>query len=302
MNQDDVLARQFEERRAHLRAVAERMLGSKGEADDALQESWLRLIRSDAGAIEHMGKWLTTVVARVCLDMLRSRNRRREDPLDEAPLAEQLGDLPTERNPEDETLLADALGPALLVVLDTLSPVERLSFVLHDIFDVPFDEIAPIVGRTPVAARQLASRARRRVRRQPLEENEAPVTDLAAQRAVVEAFLAASRNGDFAALVAVLDPDVELRTNEVAARAQAPRSARGARAVAEQLVGRAKALQMALVGEQVGAVYATGGRVHVAFTFTMKAGRIVAIEAVADRKRLSQLNPRILDPADGGAE
>ena len=295
MNQYELLAHQFEEHRAHLRAVAERMLGSASEADDALQESWLRLSRSDAREIEHLGKWLTTVVARVCLDMLRSRNTRREDPLDEAPLAEQLADSLTGRDPEDEALLAEALGPALLVVLDTLSPVERLAFVLHDIFDVPFDEIAPLVGRTPAAARQLASRARRRVQRQPMEEDEALGPDLAAQRAVVEAFLAASRNGDFAALLAVLDPDVELRTNEVAARALAPKAARGAQAVAQQMLGRATVLQVALVGGAVGAVFAPGGRVRGAFSFTIDEGRIVAIDLVADPERLRQLDPVILD-------
>lgn len=297
------LVEQFEVNRTRLHAVAYRMLGSANEADDAVQESWLRLNRSDAGEIEHLGKWLTTVVARVCLDMLRSRNTRREDPLDEAPLAERLAGSQAGRDPEVEALLADALGPALLVVLDTLSPAERLAFVLHDIFDVPFDEIAPLVGRTSIAARQLASRARRRVQRQPLkEEDEGPVVDLAAQRAVVEAFLAASRNGDFAALLAVLDPAVELRANEVAARALAPKDARGAQAVAQQMLGRAAALQVALVGDAVGAVWAHGGRARVAFAFTIDKGRIVAIEIVADPQRLSQLDPRILDEADGGSE
>ncbi|MGI8915556.1 MAG: sigma-70 family RNA polymerase sigma factor [Chloroflexota bacterium] len=302
MNQYAPLAHQFEEHRAHLRAVAYRMLGSASEADDALQESWLRLSRSGAGEIEHLGKWLTTVVARVCLDMLRARNTRREDPLDGAPLAEHLADSSIGRDPEDEALLADALGPALLVVLDTLSPVERLAFVLHDIFGVPFDEIAPLVGRTSTAARQLASRARRRVRRQPLEEDEALGADLAAQRVVVEAFLAASRNGDFAALLAVLDPHVELRANEVAARARAPKEARGAQAVAQQFLGRAKPLQVALVGGAAGAVWAAGGRVRVAFSFTIDEGRIVAIEIVANPQRLSQLRPQILNEADGGTE
>ena len=295
------LAERFEANRTRLHAVAYRMLGSASEADDALQESWLRLSRSDAGEIEHLGKWLTTVVARVCLDMLRSRNTRREDLLEEVPLAEQLAGSQAGLDPEDEALLADALGPALLVVLDTLNPDERLAFVLHDIFDVPFDEIAPLVGRTPTAARQLASRARRRVQRQPLEEDEALGTDLAAQRAVVEAFLAASRNGDFAALLAVLDPDVELRANEVAARPKAPKAARGAQAVAQQLLGRAAVLQVALVGGAVWAVWAHGGRVRGAFSFTIDEGRIVAIEIVGDPQRLSQLNPRILNEADGGS-
>jgi RNA polymerase sigma-70 factor (ECF subfamily) len=295
------LAEQFEANRTRLCAVAYRMLGSASEADDAVQESWLRLSRSDAGEIEHLSKWLTTVVARICLDMLRSRNTRREDSLEEAPLAEQLADSPAGLDPEGEAWLAEALGPALLVVLDTLNPAERLAFVLHDIFDVPFDEIAPLVGRTPAAARQLASRARRRVQRQPMEDDEALGTDLAAQQTVVEAFLAASRTGDFAALLTILDPDVELRANEVAARARAPKNARGARAVAQQFLGGAQAARVALVGGAVGAVWAPNGKVRVAFTFTIVAGRIVAIEIVADPQRLRQLNSRILDEAHGGS-
>ena len=295
----DWLVEQFEANRGRLRAVAYRMLGSANEVDDALQESWLRLSRSDTGAIEHLGKWLTTVVARVCLDMLRSRKTRREDPLDETPLAEQIADAHAGRDPEGEALVADAVGPALLVVLDTLAPDERLAFVLHDIFDVPFDEIAPLVGRSPVAARQLASRARRRVRRQPLEEDEAAGPDVAAQRAVVEAFLAASRNGDFAALLAVLDPDVELRASEVAKRPHAPKSARGAEVVAQQMLGRAKALQVALVGDSVGAVYAVGDRALTACVFTLREGRIAAIEIVGDPQRLRQLHPQILSSAQG---
>lgn len=297
------LAEQFEANRSHLRTVAYRMLGSTGEADDALQESWLRLSRSNAGEIEHLGKWLTTVVARVCLDMLRSRNTRREDPLHETPSAEQLADSRAGLDPENEALLADGLGPALLVVLDTLSPVERLAFVLHDIFDVPFDEIAPLVGRTPTAARQLASRARRRVRQQPLDDDdEALSADLAGQRAVVEAFLAASRSGDFAALLAILDPDVELRANEVAAREKAPRDARGADAVAQQLLWRAQGLRVALLGDGVGAVWAPTGTAHVAFAITIADGRITDIEIVADPQRVRQLNPRLLDDAGSASE
>jgi RNA polymerase sigma-70 factor, ECF subfamily len=294
MTQNDVLAQQFEEHRGHLRAVAYRMLGSASEADDAVQEAWLRLSRSDAGEIANLGGWLTTVVARVCLDLLRSHEARREEPLD-THVPDGIASHEDGIDPEQQALLADSVGLALLVVLDTLNPAERLAFVLHDLFDVPFEEIAPIVGRSPAAARQLASRARRRVRRQPPEDDEAPDTDLAAQRAVVDAFLAASRDGDFPALVAVLDPDVELRANEVAARAQAPRAARGAEAVAQQLLGRAKALRVALVGGAVGAVYAPGRRVVVAFAMTIVEGRIAAIEIISDPQRLSQLNPRILD-------
>jgi RNA polymerase sigma-70 factor (ECF subfamily) len=295
MNQDDLLAHQFEEHRAHLRAVAFRILGSTSEADDAVQEAWLRLTRSDTTGVANLGGWLTTVVARICLDLLRSRESRREEPLDAQQLSEPITSRQGEIDPEQEALMADAVGLALLVVLDTLNPAERLAFVLHDLFDVPFDEIAPIVGRSEAATRQLASRARRRVQRQPLEEDEASGTDLAAQRAVVEAFLAASRNGDFAALLAVLDPNVELRANEVAARAQAPKDARGAQAVAQQLLGRASVLRVALVGGAVGAVYAPGGRVLVALSFTIDEGRIVAIEIVGDQQRLRQLDPVILD-------
>jgi RNA polymerase sigma-70 factor (ECF subfamily) len=291
----DWLAEQFEANRSHLRAVAYRMLGSLAEADDAVQESWLRLSRVDTSSVKNLGGWLTTVVARVCLDMLRSRESRREEPLDAQQSSGPITSREGEIDPEQEALLADAVGLALLVVLDTLNPAERLAFVLHDLFDVPFEEIAPIVGRTPTAVRQLASRARRRVQRQPLEDGVAPGADLAAQRAVVEAFLAASRNGDFAALLAVLDPDVELRANEVAARTQAPRSARGAQAVAQQLLGTAKALRVALVGSAVGAVYAPGRRVLVAVAFTIVEGHIVAIDIIEDPQRLSQLNPQILD-------
>ncbi|HEX6817804.1 MAG TPA: sigma-70 family RNA polymerase sigma factor [Ktedonobacterales bacterium] len=295
------LGEQFEANRGHLRAVAYRMLGSASEADDAVQESWLRLSRVDADEIEHLGKWLTTVVARVCLDMLRSRTARREDPLDEAPAAEQLVDSQDGHEPEEEALMADALGPALLVVLETLNPSERLAFVLHDIFDVPFDEIAPIVGRTPTAARQLASRARRRVQGQA-QEDDALGTDLEAQRAVVEAFLAASRNGDFAALLAVLDPNVELRAGEVATRPLAPKEARGAEAVAQQMLGRATGLKVALVGGAVGAVWAPRGKVGSAFAFTIVGGKITAIDIVLDPSRLRQLNPRILTDADSAGE
>src|SRR6185312_4678573 len=212
-NEHDWLAGQFEENRTHLRAVAYRMLGSLSEADDAVQESWLRLSRAEADEIENLGGWLTTVVARVCLDMLRKRAARREDSLS---AAEESGTRPIISHddgaaPEDQALLADAVGLALLVVLDTLNPAERLAFVLHDLFDVPFEEIAPIVGRTPTAARQLASRARRRVRRTP--HAEAENADLSGQRTIIDAFLAASRSGDFAGLLAALDPDVVLRVD-----------------------------------------------------------------------------------------
>jgi RNA polymerase sigma factor (sigma-70 family) len=224
MNQTDSLAAQFENNRSHLRAVAYRMLGSLSEADDAVQEAWLKLSRSDAGGIDNLGGWLTTVVARVCLDMLRSRNARREDPLEEhvnapPPAAKSRG-----LDPEEETLLAESVGLALLVVLDTLAPAERISFVLHDLFAVPFDEIANIVGRSPAAVRQLASRARRRIQ----GADTASGTDLAGQRKVVDAFLAALRTRDFQALVAVLDPNVVITADAVAQPVEAMREIRGA--------------------------------------------------------------------------
>src|SRR5205807_1468412 len=210
MDEKDWLAERFEAHRAHVRAMAYRMLGSMPEAEDAVQEAWLRLSRSDTGEIENLGGWLRTVVARVCLDMLRSRRSRREEPL-ETHQPESAADDAHRIDPEEETLLAESVGLALLVVLDTLAPAERLAFVLHDMFAVPFDEIAPIVGRSPAAARQLASRARRRV-----QGATAGGADVERRRAVVDAFLAASRGGDFAALLALLDPDIELRADAAA--------------------------------------------------------------------------------------
>ena len=228
MDEHDWLAERFEANRTHLRAVAYRMLGSLSEADDAVQEAWLRLSRSDTSGVENLGGWLTTVVARVCLDMLRSRKSRREEPLG-AHVPEPIVSREDGIDPEHEALLADSVGLALLVVLETLAPAERLAFVLHDMFAVPFDEIAPIVGRSPAAARQLASRARRRVQGAAT----APDADLTRQREVVDAFLAASRGGDFDALLAVLDPDVVLRADRAAVQAGASREVRGAAAVAE---------------------------------------------------------------------
>src|SRR5919106_1046672 len=227
MDERDWLAERFEEHRPRLRAVAYRMLGSLSEADDAVQEAWLRLSRSDADEIENLGAWLTTVVGRVSLNTLRSRRTRREEPLDAVHVPEPIIDRADGTDPEHEALLADSVGLALLVVLETLSPPERLAFVLHDIFGVPFDEIAPIVDRSPEAARQLASRARRRVR----PERTVPDADLDTQREVVDAFLAAARNGDFERLLVVLDPDVVLRADLGAGRI---REVRGAEAVARQ--------------------------------------------------------------------
>jgi len=290
MNEHEWLAEQFEAERPQLRAVAYRMLGPLSEADDAVQESWLHLSRSDTSGVENIGGWLTTVVARVCLDMLRSRNSRREEPLG-AHVPEPIMSHQDGIDPEDEALLADSVGLALLVVLETLAPAERLAFVLHDMFDVPFDEIAPIVGRSPTAARQLASRARRRVRGAAT----VPDADLTRQREVVDAFLAASRNGDFDALLALLDLDVVLRADHAAVHAGASREVRGAPAVARQFSGRARFAQPALVNGAVGAVWAPRGRPRVVFGFTITRGKIVAIDILADPKRLRHLDLAVLN-------
>lgn len=270
----------FEEHRGHLRAVAYRMLGSRSEADDAVQEAWLRLARADTEGIRNARAWLTTVVARVCLDMLRSRTARREVSL-AAPLPVDSPD------PEQEAVLADSVGLALLVVLDTLTPAERLAFVLHDMFSVPFHEIAPIVGRSTEATKMLASRARHRLR-----AADVPDTDLTRQREVVAAFLAASRNGDFAALLEVLDPDVTVRADAFAGPAPGPTRLRGARAVAGQALAfshRAKDAQIALVEGAPAIVVRPHGRLRTVMTFTITNGRIFAVEVTADPKRLGRL-------------
>jgi RNA polymerase sigma factor (sigma-70 family) len=285
MDERNFLAERFEAHRAHLRAVAYRMLGSATDADDAVQEAWLRLNRSDTSAVENLGGWLTTVVARVSLDMLRSRTSRKEEPMEAAPPAAHAVD------PEHEALLADAVGPALLVVLETLAPAERLAFVLHDMFAVPFDEIAPIVGRSPEAARQLASRARRRVQGAPASAD----VDVTRQRQVVDAFLAAARGGDFAALLAVLDPDVVLRSDAAAVRSGAEVELRGATAVAGTFAGRAKAARPALIDGAVGLAWAQGGVPKVVFALTFAGGRIVAIDLVADPELLGRLEVVLLD-------
>ncbi|MFC0543037.1 sigma-70 family RNA polymerase sigma factor [Kutzneria chonburiensis] len=286
------LADQFESNRDHLRAVAYRMLGSTSDAEDAVQESWLRLSRTDTSEVENLGGWLTTVTARVCLDMLRSRKSRREDPIDEAPDAAVAG-------PEQEALLADSVGPALLVVLETLAPAERLAFVLHDLFAVPFDEIAPIVGRTPTATRQLASRARRRV-----QGADRPDSDLNRQRRVVDAFLAASRDGNFDALLELLDPDVELRADETTVAASmanhdkgAPLlSARmaGARTVATAFSGKARGALPALIDGNVGAVWMYKGEVMGLFVFTVEDDKVVGLELVNDRERVATAEVEVL--------
>ena len=291
MNQYDLLAQQFEEHRPHLRGVAYRMLGSLSEADDAVQEAWLRLSRADTSSVANLGGWLTTVVARVCLDQLRSRESRREEPLDvhaPAPITSRENSI----DPEREVLMADAVGLALLVVLDTLNPAERLAFVLHDLFDVSFDEIAPIVGRSPTAARQLASRARRRVRGQSAAMDSD--VDLTSQRNVVNAFLAASRAGDFEALLAVLDPEVVLRADDAALALGAWSGIRGAQDMAKRFAG-VRGARPALMNGAVGAVWAPGGQPRVAFVFTVIHDKIVAIDLVADPEHLRQLDPVILD-------
>ena len=291
MDERDWLAERFEEHRGRLRAVAYRMLGSVSEADDAVQEAWLRLSRSDADEIENLGAWLTTVVGRVSLNTLRSRRTRREEPLDAVHVPEPIIDRADGTDPEHEALLADSVGLALLVVLETLSPPERLAFVLHDIFAVPFDEIAPIVDRSPEAARQLASRARRRVR----AENTVPDVDVDAQREVVEAFLAASREGDFDRLVAVLDPDVVLRADFGPGRS---REVRGAAAVAGQAKFYSQlelVMKPALVNGAVGVVTMRDGQPFSVGAFTVKGGRIVEMDWLADAARLRELDLTILD-------
>jgi len=279
----DALAAPFEEHRGHLRAVAYRMLGSLSEADDAVQEAWLRLHRAGASGVDNLRGWLTTVVSRVCLDMLRSRRSRREEPLDAEP--ERVGAAAVD--PESEAAMADSVGLALLVVLDTLAPAERLAFVLHDLFALPFDEIAGIVGRSPAAARQLASRARRRVQGAP-----APDADLTRQRGLVEAFLAALRGGDLAALVAVLDPDVVVRADRTVAPPDG-RETRGAADWARQAVQFSRAaqgaVQLAVIDGELGLALAPRGRVHRIVRFTIDGDRITEIEILADPAQLEQL-------------
>ena len=297
MDEQDWLAQRFEEHRSHLRAVAYRMLGSISEADDAVQEAWLRLSRSETSGVENLGGWLTTVVGRVCLDMLRSRTSRRVVPLGE-PLGTRVPEPLVSRadgiDPEHEALLADSVGLALLVVLETLSPAERLAFVLHDMFSVPFEEIAPVVGRSPTAARQLASRARRRVQ----GEAHLPDADIATQREVVDAFLAASRDGDFDTRLAVLDPDVVLRIDGGALRAGLSREVRGARAVAEQTLTFSRLspfVRSTLVNGAAGVVVAPRGRPFSVMGFTIRGGKIVEVDILADPARLSRLDVSVFD-------
>jgi RNA polymerase sigma factor (sigma-70 family) len=292
---DDQLLRSFEDHRAHLRAVAYRMLGSLSEADDALQESWLRISRAETRDVVNMGGWLTTVVGRVCLNRLRSRRTRPEEPLEtDVHVPDPIVSHPDAVDPEHEALLADSVGLALMVVLGTLAPAERLAFVLHDMFAVPFDQIAPIVERSPDATRQLASRARRRVQGQPT----APDGDLTKQRQVVDAFFAAARDGDFEALVAVLDPDVVLRSDGGAKRPDVTLLVRGAETVAGRASGYSRLspfVHPVLVNGVPGALVAPQGRPFSIMAFTVRNGKIVAIDSLSDPERLGQLDLRVLD-------
>jgi RNA polymerase sigma-70 factor (ECF subfamily) len=288
MDDQDWLAERFEADRAHLRGVAYRMLGSLAEADDAVQDAWLRLSRADTSEVGNLRAWLTTVVGRVCLNMLRSRRMRRESPL-EVHLPDPVVSAEEGTDPEQEALLGDSVGLALLVLLDSLTPAERVSFVLHDVFALPFDDIAPIVGRTPTAARQLASRARRRVRGAPV-----PDVDLAGQWRVVDAFLAAARAGDFERLLAVLDPDVVLRSDGGRARPQLVSLVRGARGVAEGAMTFRRftetATRVLVNGLPGGVAWSSDGRPFAIVALTVRGGRIVAIDILADPERLGRLD------------
>jgi RNA polymerase sigma factor (sigma-70 family) len=291
MDEKDLLAEQFEAQRAHLRGVAYRMLGSVSEADDAVQEAWIRLSRADTSDVENLAGWLTTVVARVCLNMLRSRTTRREDPFD-SHVPDPIVILEDTTDPEQEAVLADSIGLALLVVLETLPPAERLAFVLHDMFAVPFEEIGPIVGRSATSARRLASRARRRVQ----GAAPSPDQDRVRQREVVDAFFAAARRGDFDALVAVLDPDVVLRSD----RRALPGSVvlHGAEAVAKQALmfaGPSRLAHPALVNGNAGVVITVDGQPVSVMAFTVRDGKIVEIDALTDVERLSRLDLAVLD-------
>jgi RNA polymerase sigma factor (sigma-70 family) len=288
VTETDWRTERFEDHRTRLRAVAYRMLGSVSEADDAVQEAWLRFSRADTSSVENLAGWLTTVVARVCLDILRSRESRREDPLD-VHVPDPIISHESGVDPEHEALLADSVGLALLVVLETLTPAERLAFVLHDMFAVPFEEIGLMIERSPAAARQLASRARRRVQGQA----PAPDPDLARQRDVVDAFFAAARDGDFDTLVAVLHPDVVLRSDGGLARARHTVAIAGARVVAAQALtfGRlAPFVRPALINGAAGVVVAANGRPLSVLAFTVTDGKIVAIDVLADPERLDELD------------
>jgi RNA polymerase sigma-70 factor (ECF subfamily) len=296
MEKKDWLAKDFEETRPHLRAVAYRMLGSVDEAEDAIQEAWIRLTRSQSDKIDNLGGWLTTVVARVCLDMLRSRKSRKEEPLDNQVIRD-----PGSANPDADQLIADSVGPALLVVLDTLTPAERIAFVLHDLFDLSFEEIAPVIDRTETAARQLASRARRRVRGMKATAWE----DTHRQREIVTAFLAASRDGDFSALLTLLHPDAVLRADKTAVKVAAANQAKGAPAfkieirgaehVAETLKGRARGAQLALVDGFTGATWAPSGKPVLVFAFAIRDGKIEEIDVIMNTEDLEKMEVEVIN-------
>jgi RNA polymerase sigma factor (sigma-70 family) len=291
MTEKEILAERFEANRGHLRSVAYRMLGSQSEADDAVQETFLRLMRAGMGGVDNFAGWLTTIITRVCLDMLRERKSRREIPVDT-----EAESLPAADNPERDKVIADSVGVAMLVVLETLTPAERVAFVLHDIFNVSFDEIAPVVGRSPAAVRQLASRGRRRVQGEPAK----PEADRVRQREVVGAFLAASQSGDFSALLAILDPDVVLRADATAVQASLARVSpnmpalapeiRGRDSVANIFRGRARAALMALVDGDSGLVFAPGGQPRMVVDLVLENGRIVEISMIADAERIAALD------------
>jgi RNA polymerase sigma factor (sigma-70 family) len=293
MDENQWLADRFEEHRPHSRAVAYRMLGSLSEADDAVQDAWLRVSRAGAGEVENLGGWLTTIVARICLNVLRSRTTRREVSLD-GHLPDPVVSIERVRQPEEEAVLADSVGLALLVVLDTLTPAERLAFVLHDMFQLPFEEIAPMVGRSPEAARQLASRARRRIKGAQIP---APDPDLARQREVVDAFFRATRGGEFDSLVALLDPDVVLRSDYGGRRPSAPKVIHGAAAVARQaLIGALPGAELhpALVNGAAGMVITVHGRPFAVMGFTVVNDKIIEIDAIADPERVGRIATAVL--------
>ncbi len=295
MDEHELLARRFEEQRPHLRGVAYRMLGSLADAEDAVQEAWLRLSRNRETEVSSLTGWLTTVVSRVCLDMLRSRKSRREDSFDAAPVKTPRDGEAPDATPVDEVVLAESVGLAVLVVLNALAPAERLAFVLHDMFAMPFDEIALIVGKSPAAARQLASRARRRVR------GESPPSsgDVAEQRRVVAAFVDALRAGDFEGLTAVLDPDFVIRADAVASRSDAPTERRGPEVWARGAIQYGQLLrsvQLALIDGAVGLVVAPRGKLVRVLTFTIADGRVASIDVVAEPERLRQLSINIFSP------
>ncbi len=285
MIEQDWLSERFAEHQDRLRVIARRILGSPGEAEDAVQDAWLRVSRADVSAVENLAGWLTTIVARVCLNRLEARRSRPEDPAGIQPPEPQLPS-PHRAGPEDEMLLADSVGVALLVVLDTLAPAERLAFVLHDVFDVPFDQIAEITGRTAPAARQLASRARRRIQ----AAGAVPEADLPRRQKVVSAFLAASRGGDFGALLELLAPEAVLRADPAAVRLGAAAETRGAEEVARFFAGRAAAARLALVDGSPAAVWAPGGRLRVVFTFTIAGLKITSISLTAEADQLGDLD------------